>query len=71
MYRPMVTKTIARAGTGENVDNHMQENVGWVLFKTRIFVSFLDIRYHPLNANLGIIYNVQCGLSCGVLLIQM
>ena len=46
----------------------MRENVGWILFKTQIFTFFLDIQYCPLNVNSGIIYNVQCGLSCGIFL---
>ena len=31
-------------GTGENVENHVRENIGWILFKTRNFYIFLDIQ---------------------------
>ena len=47
--------------------NHV-ENVGWILFKTHNFYIFLDIQKRHLNVNLRIIYNVQRGLSCGILI---
>ena len=28
-------------GTGENVENHVRENVGWILFKIHNFKIFL------------------------------
>lgn len=31
-------------GTGENVENHVQENIVWILFKTRNFTCFLDVQ---------------------------
>ena len=31
-------------GTGKNVQNHLRENIGWILFKTRNFHIFLDIQ---------------------------
>ena len=31
-------------GTGKNVENHVWENIKWILFKTRIFYIFLDIQ---------------------------
>ena len=29
-----------KGGTAENLENHVQENIGWVLFKTHIFYIF-------------------------------
>ena len=31
-----------------------------------IFTFFLDIQQPPLNVNLEIIYNIWCGLGCGI-----
>jgi hypothetical protein len=28
-------------GTGKNVENHVRENIGWILFKTHNFYIFL------------------------------
>lgn len=52
-------------GTGKNKENHVRENVGWILFKTCDFYIFLKYTIVSLYVNLGIIYNVQCGLSYG------
>lgn len=53
-------------GPGKNVNNHVRENVGRILFKRLNCYIFVDIRYCPLNVNLEIQYNVQCGLSYGL-----
>ena len=29
--------------TGKILENHVRENIGWILFKTRNFYIFLDI----------------------------
>ena len=31
-------------GTGKKLENHVRENIGWILFKTRNFYTFLDIQ---------------------------
>ena len=30
--------------TGKNLENHVRENIGWILFKTHNFYIFLDIQ---------------------------
>ena len=30
----LVLYSVLGVGTGKNVENHVQENVGWILFKT-------------------------------------
>ena len=57
--------------TGKKLENHVQEYTGWILFKTHNFYIFLDIQQRPLNVNLGIIYNVWCGLSRGIYYCQI
>ena len=61
IYNP----TLHGGCTSENVEHHMRKNVGWILFKTHNFTFILDIQWHPLKLNLGLIYHVQCALSCG------
>ena len=40
----IMVKFYHRGGTGENVENHVWENIGWILFKTRNFYIFLDVQ---------------------------
>ena len=54
----------------ENVENHMQENVGWILFNIHNFYILKNIQQRLLNVSLGTLYNVQCGLRCGILLFR-
>ena len=35
--------SLPRGGTGENVENHVRENIGWILIKTRNFYIFFYI----------------------------
>ena len=35
-------------GTGENVENYMRENIGWILFKTCNSYIFLEIQFSVL-----------------------
>ena len=38
------TSTTHGGGTGKNVEDHVRENIGWILFKTCNFYIFLDIQ---------------------------
>ena len=59
------------ACTGRNVENHVPEYIGWIYPRQIVFTFFLDTQYRSPNVNLGIAYNVCCGLSCGILLIYL
>ena len=66
----IVSPTKPRAGISKNVENHMRENVWWILFKTHNFNIFLGYTIAPSKCDFGNnLYNVRCGLGCGTFLI--
>ena len=52
-------------GTSENVENHVRENIRWILFKTHNFYMFFRCTIGYSKCKIRIIYNVWWGLSCG------
>ena len=66
---PLFALTLG-AGTGKNVENHVRENVRWILFKTHNCYIFLRYTIASSKCELRIIYNIKFGLSCGILLFR-
>ena len=66
-YNPWIReKSPGRGVIGKNLENHMQENIGWILFKTHNVYIFFRYTIASSKCKLRIIDNVWCGLSCGI-----
>ena len=53
-------KCLLMMGIGKNVENHVQENAGWTLFKTHNFYVFLRYTVASSKCEFGsiIMYNM-------------
>jgi hypothetical protein len=49
--------------TCKNLENHVRENIGWILFETHNFYIFFRYTIASSKYKFGNIYNVWCGLS--------